>query len=115
MVEGSIAAPFGGEVPAAISGVGARPALESLFAVKKDQPDRVAVELFAACGLGMKPVADGHQQAGGGGAVVGADEVDVAERVIGFVVRAENDDAGLFAGKRTMKLQSGTGQSACQR
>ena len=73
--------------------------LNGLFAVEEDQPDGVAVELFSARGFGVEPVADGHQQAGGCGAVVGADKVDVPERVVGFVVRAEHDDAGLFAGE----------------
>ena len=33
------------------------------------------------------------------GAVVGSDEVDVAERVVGLVVGGEDDDAVLFAGE----------------
>ena len=60
-------------------------------------------------GLGAKLVGDGHQQAGGGSAVVGADEVDVAQRVVGFVVRAEHDDAGLGAGKTHDEVAHGHG------
>ena len=44
-----------------------------------------------------------------GSAVVGADEVDVAQRVVGFVVRAEHDDAGLFACKTHDEVAHGHG------
>ncbi len=43
-------------------------------------------------------VTDLDEQGGGGSAVVGSDEVNVAEGVVGFVVGGEDDDAILFAG-----------------
>ena len=57
--------------------------------------------------LRAQPVGDGHQQAGRRSAVVGAHEVDVAQRVIGFVVRAEHDDARLRAGKAHDEVAQG--------
>ena len=57
----------------------------------------------------MQLVADGHQQAGGRAAVVGAHKVDVAQRVVGLVVRASTMTPFFLPGKRTMKLRIGTG------
>ncbi len=42
-------------------------------------------------------VADLDEQGGGGGAVVGSVELDVAQRVVGLVVADEDDDAIFFA------------------
>ena len=98
LAERAVAAPSRGQMAAAVGGVGARPALDGLFAIEEDQPDGVAVELSRGRlrGFGAQPVGDGHKQAGGGSAVVGADKVDGAQRVVGFVVRAEDDDARSF-------------------
>ncbi len=56
--QGSVAAPLGGQVPAAIRRVGRGPVFDGLFAVEEDQPHRVAIEFFAAQFVG-----DCHQQA----------------------------------------------------
>jgi len=90
----TVASPLGGEVPAAVGGVGSGPVLEGFFTVEEDEPDGVAIKLFAA-----DLVSNGHQQAGGCGSVVGSYEVDVAQRVVGFVVGSEDNDAVLLAGK----------------
>ena len=69
------------------------PVLDGLFAVVEDQPDGVALGR-----VGAEDVADLDQQRGGGGAVVGPVELDVAQRVVGLVVAGEDDDAVFFAG-----------------
>ena len=100
----AVTAPFRRQVTAAEGRVGCRPALKGFFAVKEDQPHRVAFELFAA-----QLVRNRHQQAGCCGTVVGAYEVDVTERVVRLVMRAEDDHAVFLPGKRTMKLCKVTG------
>ena len=49
--------------------------------------------------MGAEVLAERDEQGGGAGAVVGADEGDVLERVVGFVVGDEDDDAVLLAGE----------------
>ena len=49
--------------------------------------------------MGAEDGADLDEQGGGGGAVVGSVEVDVAEGVVGLVVSGEDDDAVFFAGE----------------
>ena len=64
---------------------------------------------FSAGGFSAEFVADGHEQAGGGRAVVGADKVNVAQPVVGFVVRDQDDSAGLFAGEAHDEVAHGHG------
>ena len=92
-LQGAVGVPLGGQVAGAVEGVGGRPGLDGLFAVVEDQPDGVALRW-----MGAEVLAELDEQSGGAGAVVGADEVDVLERVVGFVVAGENDDAVFFAG-----------------
>ena len=92
LVEGAVLRPLGGEVAGAVEGVGGGPLLDGLFAVVEDQPDGVALGR-----MGAEVLADLDEQGGGAGAVVGADEVDVRERVVGLVVGDEDDDAVLLA------------------
>ena len=96
---------------AAVCGVGGRPLLNGFFAVKEDEPNGVAGELFAgrAGSFGAKAVGDSHQEPCGGGSVVGADEVDVAQRVVGLVVRGEDDGAGLCAWEAHDEVAHGHG------
>jgi hypothetical protein len=49
--------------------------------------------------MGAEVGSDLDEQGGGAGSVVGADEGDVAERVVGLVVGGEDDDAVFFAGE----------------
>src|SRR4051812_13793051 len=84
---------------AAIGIVGALPAVDCLFTVEENQPDTIAV-LNVAANL----VGDLNQQAGGGTAIVGTHETDVAQRVVGLVVRRQDNDAVLFAGKADDKI-----------
>ena len=62
--------------------------VDGFFAVVEDQPDGVALRW-----VGAEVGADLHEQGRGAGAVVGADEVDVAQGVVGLVVGGEDDDA----------------------
>ena len=48
--------------------------------------------------MGAEVSAELDQQSGGAGAVVGSEEGDVAQRVVGLVVAGEDDDAVFFAG-----------------
>ena len=105
--ESSVAAPFGCEVAAADRwSRSADQCSNGFFAVEEDQPHGVAFELFAAA-VCAQLVGDGHQQAGGCRAVVGADEVDVAQRVVGLVVGGEDDDAVFFAGEAHDEVAQG--------
>ncbi len=49
--------------------------------------------------MGPKVVADLNEQGGGGRTVVGSDEVDVFEPVVGLVVAGQDDDAILLSGE----------------
>ena len=49
LAQRAVASPFGGQMAAAVGGVGGGPVWNRLFAVEEDQPDGVAVEL-ACCG-----------------------------------------------------------------
>ena len=98
--EGAVLRPFGGEVAGAVGVVFAvvgEPVLDGLFAVVEDEPDGVALGR-----MGAEDVADLDEQGGGGGAVVGSVELDVAQRVVGLVVAGEDDDAVFLPGYLTM-------------
>ena len=74
--------------------VGVPLAGERFFAVQEGDPDAVSFQLFAA-----KLVSDGQQKSAGCRAVIGADERRIAQPVIGFLVRAQQDNAIFGAGK----------------
>ncbi len=90
--EGAILGPLGGEMASAVEGVGGGPGTDGLFAIVEDQPDAVALGRVRA-----KVVADLDEQSCSGGTVVGSDEADVLERVVGLVVAGQDDDAVLLA------------------
>ncbi len=89
--EGAVLGPLGGEVAGAVEGVLRGPGLDGFFAVVEEQDDAVA-----GGRVGAEVLADLDEQGGGAGAVVGADEGDVLEGVVGFVVGGEDDDAVPF-------------------
>src|SRR6478609_379292 len=62
--ECSVATPFCCKVATAVCRVGGRPLLDSLFAVKEDQPHGVAVDLLAS-----ELICNGEQKSGSGGAI----------------------------------------------
>ncbi len=69
------------------------PFCDGLFAVVEDEPDGVALGR-----MGAEVVADFDEEGGGAGSVVGSDEVDVAQGVVGLVVAGEDDDAVFLSG-----------------
>ena len=91
VAEGAVLGPFGGEMAGAVGVVVALPFFDGFFAVVEEEPDGVALGRVGAVVL-----AERDEEGGGAGAVVGADEGDVAEGVVGFVVGGEDDDAVFF-------------------
>jgi hypothetical protein len=92
----TVAGPLGSNVTHTVQLVGADHAIlaDGLFAVVEEQPDgvaggRMSTVILAQC----------DEQGGGAGTVVGADEGDVFERVVGFIVAGEDDDAVPLARK----------------
>ena len=77
----------------AVEGVAIGPFLDGFFAVVEDEPDAVALGR-----VGAEVAAKFDEECGGGGSVVGSDEVDIAEGVVGLVVGSEDDDAVFLAG-----------------
>ena len=75
-----------------------RTSVDGLLAVEEDQPHGVAIQFFP-CAVSAQLVGDGHQQAGRRRSVVGADEVDVAQRIVGLVMGAKDNHAVFLAGK----------------
>ncbi len=95
VADGAVHGPLGGDVADAVELVGADHALaaDGLFAVVEEQPDGVALGRVLAIVL-----AERDEQGGGACAVVGADEVNVLEWVVGFVVAGEDDELVALAG-----------------
>src|SRR6185437_938401 len=92
-----VSVPFCREMPSAVCVVNLPlivPVLDCLLAIVEDQPDGIALWWMCA-----QIFADGNQQGCGAGTVVRAYKVDVAQRVVGFVVGYENDGAVALAGK----------------
>src|ERR1700737_3041041 len=74
-------------------GSGGGPGRESPFPLGEDPPDAGTLGRMGAGG-----VAHLDEEGSGAASVVGADEVDVLEGVVGLVVRGEDDDSVLPAG-----------------
>src|SRR6185437_15953280 len=92
-----VSIPLCSEMPSAVGVVNLAlivPVLDCLLAIVEDQPDGISLRRMRA-----QIFADGNQQGCGAGAVIRADKVDVAQRVIGFVVGYENDGAVALAGE----------------
>ena len=67
--------------------------MDGLFAVVEEEPDAVALGW-----MGAEVDAEGDEEGGGGGAVVGSYEVNVFEGVVGLVVGGDDHDAVFFPG-----------------
>ncbi len=93
LADGAVLRPLRGQVARAVERVGWAPLLDGFFAVEEDQVNAVALRRMRA-----EVLAQFDQQCGGAGAVVGADEADIFQRIVRLVVRAEDDDAVLLAG-----------------
>ena len=110
--EGAVLRPAGGEMAGAVGGVLRGPGFYGLFAVEEDEPDAVARGR-----MGAEVLANFDEQGRGAGAVVGPDEGDVLEGVVGLVVVGEDDDpvlldwigAGELDDQVVHRLQAGGG------
>src|SRR5713101_2959799 len=78
----------------AVKAVGSGPSLDRFFAVGPDEPNAVAIALFAAQLVGVF-----EQDGGGRAAIVRAYVSGIAQRVVGVVVAEDDDDAIFCAGK----------------
>src|ERR1700733_6093418 len=81
----------------AVETVRVRPFADGFFAVGPDEPDAVAVTLFARRDAQL--IGEFEEDRGGRAAVVSAKVSDIAQRVVGVVVAEDDDDAVFSAGK----------------
>ena len=80
--------PLCSKVSRPVEGVGWTPLFDGLFAIEEDEVDAVTDGR-----MGAEVLAEGDEEGGGAGSVVGTYEVDVFEWIVGLVVGAEDDDA----------------------